>query len=72
MDTAHKSRRWPRARPRPHRRRRPQNYRQRRGDSEFKLVDHTPGYGSTAKYWMHMVQNANQEMPAARPPTPSW
>ncbi len=21
------------------------------GDSEFKLVDHTPGYGSTARYW---------------------
>ena len=31
------------------------------GDSEFKLIDHTPGYGSTAKYWMHMVQNANEE-----------
>ena len=31
------------------------------GDSEFKLIDHTPGYGSTAKYWMHAVQNANQE-----------
>ncbi|MBN1910247.1 MAG: 6-phosphofructokinase, partial [Pirellulales bacterium] len=31
------------------------------GDSQFKLIDHTPGYGSTAKYWMHMVQNANEE-----------
>ena len=31
------------------------------GDSEFKLIDHTPGYGSTAKYWMHAVQNANEE-----------
>ena len=31
------------------------------GDSEFKLIDHTPGYGSVAKYWMHMVQNANEE-----------
>ncbi len=31
------------------------------GDSEFRLIDHTPGYGSAAKYWMHMVQNANEE-----------
>ena len=31
------------------------------GDSEFKLIDHTPGYGSAAKYWMHMIQNANEE-----------
>ena len=31
------------------------------GDNEFKLIDHTPGYGSTAKYWMHAVQNANEE-----------
>jgi hypothetical protein len=30
------------------------------GDSEYKLIDHTPGYGSVAKYWMHMVQNANE------------
>ncbi len=25
------------------------------GDSEFKLIDHTPGYGSTARYWALMV-----------------
>ncbi len=31
------------------------------GDSEFKLIDHTPGYGSTAKYWLHAVQYANEE-----------
>ncbi len=31
------------------------------GDGEFKLIDHTPGYGSTAKYWMHAVQYANEE-----------
>ncbi len=31
------------------------------GDSEFQLIDHTPGYGSCAKYWMHAVQYANQE-----------
>lgn len=40
------------------------------GDSEFKLVDHTPGYGSTAKYWMHMVQNANEENEGSSPADP--
>jgi 6-phosphofructokinase len=40
------------------------------GDSEFKLVDHTPGYGSTAKYWMHMVQCANEENAGSCPADP--
>ena len=40
------------------------------GDSAFKLVDHTPGYGSTAKYWMHMVQNANEENMGSSPADP--
>jgi len=40
------------------------------GDSEFKLIDHTPGYGSTAKYWMHMVQNANEENKGTCPADP--
>jgi len=40
------------------------------GDSEFKLVDHTPGYGSTAKYWMHMVQYANEENNGSSPADP--
>ncbi len=31
------------------------------GDSEFKLIDHTPGYGSTARYWACYFQNANEE-----------
>ena len=31
------------------------------GDSEFRLIDHTPGYGSVARYWMHKVQEANEE-----------
>ena len=31
------------------------------GDSEFRLIDHTPGYGSVARYWMHNVQTANEE-----------
>ncbi len=40
------------------------------GDSEFKLIDHTPGYGSCAKYWMHMVQYANQENAGSCPADP--
>jgi len=40
------------------------------GDSEFKLIDHTPGYGSVAKYWMHMVQNANEENTGSSPADP--
>jgi 6-phosphofructokinase len=31
------------------------------GDQEFKLLDHTPGYGSVARYWAYTIQNANQE-----------
>jgi len=31
------------------------------GDAERKLVDHTPGYGSTARYWRDLVQSANEE-----------
>ncbi len=31
------------------------------GDQEFKLIDHTPGYGSVARYWAYYVQNANEE-----------
>lgn len=40
------------------------------GDSEFKLIDHTPGYGSTAKYWMHAVQYANEENGGSCPADP--
>jgi len=40
------------------------------GDSQFKLIDHTPGYGSCAKYWMHMVQNANEENAGSSPADP--
>lgn len=40
------------------------------GDSEFKLIDHTPGFGSVAKYWMHMVQNANEENAGSSPADP--
>jgi 6-phosphofructokinase 1 len=31
------------------------------GDPEFALIDHTPGYGSAARYWSHIVQNVNEE-----------
>ena len=31
------------------------------GDQEFRLIDHTPGYGSAARYWAYLAQNANQE-----------
>ena len=31
------------------------------GDEEFKLVDHTPGYGSAARYWANLIRNANEE-----------
>lgn len=40
------------------------------GDSEFKLIDHTPGYGSVARYWMSMVQNANEENAGSYPADP--
>jgi 6-phosphofructokinase 1 len=40
------------------------------GDSEFKLIDHTPGYGSVAKYWAYYVQNANEENAGSCPADP--
>ncbi|MGL6227547.1 MAG: diphosphate--fructose-6-phosphate 1-phosphotransferase [Thermoguttaceae bacterium] len=40
------------------------------GDSEFKLIDHTPGYGSVAKYWTHLVQYANEENKGSSPADP--
>jgi 6-phosphofructokinase len=40
------------------------------GDSEFKLIDHTPGYGSTARYWALTVQNANEENAGSCPADP--
>lgn len=40
------------------------------GDAEFKLIDHTPGFGSVAKYWMHLVQNANEENAGSSPADP--
>ncbi len=40
------------------------------GDSEFKLIDHTPGYGSVARYWSHIVQFANEENNGSSPADP--
>lgn len=34
------------------------------GDSAFKLLDHTPGYGSVARYWSYLIQNLNEESKA--------
>jgi 6-phosphofructokinase 1 len=31
------------------------------GDQEFRMVDHTPGYGSAARYWAHLIQNVEEE-----------
>ena len=40
------------------------------GDSAFKLIDHTPGYGSTARYWACIVQNADEENRGSCPADP--
>ena len=40
------------------------------GDAEFKLIDHTPGYGSVARYWGLTVQNADQENSGSCPADP--
>ncbi|MEN6449957.1 MAG: diphosphate--fructose-6-phosphate 1-phosphotransferase [Thermoguttaceae bacterium] len=40
------------------------------GDSDFRLIDHTPGYGSVARYWMQYVQTANEENSGSCPADP--
>ncbi len=40
------------------------------GDTEFKLIDHTPGYGSVARYWALNLQNANEENAGSCPADP--
>lgn len=40
------------------------------GDSAFQLIDHTPGYGSVARYWSHIIQNANEENAGSCPADP--
>lgn len=31
------------------------------GDDKFTIIDHTPGYGSAARYWAYLIQNLNEE-----------
>ncbi|MFP4058533.1 MAG: diphosphate--fructose-6-phosphate 1-phosphotransferase [Candidatus Brocadiia bacterium] len=40
------------------------------GDTEFQLIDHTPGYGSVARYWACCVQNAIEENRGSSPSDP--
>jgi len=40
------------------------------GDSEFKIIDHTPGFGSVARYWCSIVQNADEENRGSYPADP--
>jgi 6-phosphofructokinase len=40
------------------------------GDAEFKLIDHTPGYGSVARYWALTVQTAEEENRGSFPADP--
>jgi len=40
------------------------------GDPAFKLVDHTPGYGSVARYWACAIQNSNEENAGSCPADP--
>lgn len=40
------------------------------GDGEFKLIDHTPGFGSVARYWSHIVQNTEEENRGSCPADP--
>jgi ATP-dependent phosphofructokinase / diphosphate-dependent phosphofructokinase len=40
------------------------------GDSEFRLIDHTPGYGSVARYWALNIQGANEENAGSSPADP--
>jgi 6-phosphofructokinase 1 len=40
------------------------------GDGEFRLLDHSPGYGSVARYLAHYVAQANEENAGSRPADP--
>jgi 6-phosphofructokinase 1 len=31
------------------------------GDEAFRIIDHTPGYGSAARFWASLVQNVEEE-----------
>jgi ATP-dependent phosphofructokinase / diphosphate-dependent phosphofructokinase len=40
------------------------------GDSEFKLIDHTPGYGSCARFYGQHIQTVNEENMGSSPADP--
>ncbi len=40
------------------------------GDAAFKLIDHTPGYGSVARYWACNLLSANEENAGSCPADP--
>lgn len=40
------------------------------GDSGFQLIDHTPGYGSTARYWAQYIRCAEEENRGSSPSDP--
>ena len=40
------------------------------GDQAFKRIDHTPGYGSAARYWACSIQIANEENAGSCPSDP--
>lgn len=40
------------------------------GDAEFTLLDHSPGYGSIARYYAHYISQANQENGGSCPADP--
>ena len=40
------------------------------GDSEFKLIDHTPGYASTARYFAEYIRCTNEENMGSSPADP--
>jgi 6-phosphofructokinase len=40
------------------------------GDTAFQIIDHTPGYGSVARYWALNIQNANEENRGSCPADP--
>jgi 6-phosphofructokinase 1 len=40
------------------------------GDPEFTLLDHSPGYGSVARYYAHYIRQANEENAGSAPADP--
>jgi 6-phosphofructokinase 1 len=40
------------------------------GDPEFRLLDHSPGYGSVARYYAHYLRQANEENAGSAPADP--